>query len=75
MLVLHTMMTIGGITLGWYWWSVILGLIAAPFLNYQEVKAGFVERGALGGFGAWLGSAIITIPILFVGMAVHQFLF
>ena len=50
----------------WYWIALITGVVAPWVLMGGRIRIGFEEGGPLGGFGAWFGMCVATIPPFFL---------
>ena len=54
----------------WYWISLIYG-VAVPWVFIGDLIASEFKRGILAGLGSWLGASVVTIPPVFLIMAIE----
>jgi hypothetical protein len=48
----------------WYWIATIAGVVAPWLIMARQNRIGFEERGFAGGLAIWIGTCIITAPLM-----------
>jgi hypothetical protein len=61
--------------MAWYWIAVLLGFAFPWIADGRAIRMAFSERGALVGFGTWLGMAIVPIALLLLVLWAGQMFF
>jgi hypothetical protein len=54
----------------WYWIALIYG-VAVPWVFIGDLIANEFKRGILAGLGTWSGACVVTIPPVFLIMAIE----